>query len=166
MNIKEYYALPTEEKRALMTKWRLVDKFSYNELGEQLGCTRNVIAGICNRFDIRIKDGELGQRSKEGKQKKTGVALSKVHKPIPNRVVNIEPRKPTPIPVAHQIWEALPGTLPIGILPVANGQCRWPIGYRPHTVCGLPTASGSSWCTTHHAIAFKPVPKENRRVRA
>lgn len=163
MNIKEYYALPKEEQRALMTKWRLVDKSSYTELGVALGCTRNVIAGICNRYGIRIKAGELGLRQKRAQQNKVGVAMSKDYKHIPDRKVTLVHRT-APLPTANQIWEALPGTMPIGILPATNGQCRWPIGHRTHTVCGLPTDGGSSYCATHAKVAFMPVVKEKRRV--
>lgn len=33
-------------------------------------------------------------------------------------------------------------------------SCRWPYGDGPFTFCGHPKKGGSSYCVTHHAMAF------------
>lgn len=154
MDYKEFCDLSKDERRVHLDAWRQ-DRLTYKDIAKMLGTTRNTIAGLVYRLDVaKLTPEEISVRQKPKKPPKERSVST-----IPDIKVKIfKPSKP--VPEKTELWQALPGTTPIRLLPAEKGQCRWPIGHRTHTVCGQPTAEGSSWCPTHHAIVFLPAPKE------
>lgn len=163
MTKDEFYALPKDERREAMAKWRNEDKASYADIAKMFGqgTTRNMIAGLCWRLLVKSNDS-LSERQQLHRSKTSNLRPKKVSV-VTERKIHI-PRKTLPIPTDAAIWETLPGVTPVHLRETKNAllQCRWPIGHRTHTVCGLPTIEASPYCEVHSAIAFKPeVKKEN-----
>lgn len=51
-------------------------------------------------------------------------------------------------------FDPLPGTTPIPLMDIQNGQCRWPIGEPFEGYCGQEVEHGS-YCPAHNNIAWK-----------
>jgi hypothetical protein len=66
------------------------------------------------------------------------------------------PRQPEPpadldtMPKANA-WEPLPGTVPVALVDLDRGMCKWPVSEgRPFLFCGCKADEGSTYCPSHY----------------
>jgi GcrA cell cycle regulator len=142
------------------------DGQSASAIGLEIGTTKNSVLGRLRRLGAeqrRLPPSTLGgmaNRAKGKKRREAASALRKARPPAekPERIDygrgNPNAPKAPPIALDGDVWSALPGTSPVGLLGLTGDTCRWPIGERPFTFCGLPPTDGSRYCATHHAKAF------------
>jgi GcrA cell cycle regulator len=110
---------------------------TYIAIAEHFGCTRNAIAGICNRFKF-----ERG--------------------PMPIKVVP-PPKKPSP---AIEVVVAPPPPPPPSppspknklksLVDLEPRDCRWPIGDNEFMFCAEESIEGKPYCLKHCKIAYVP----------
>jgi hypothetical protein len=57
-------------------------------------------------------------------------------------------------------WLRIPGSVPVQLMKVQSGMCRWPIGDPQHfetfLFCGCACSPATSYCSTHEKMAFTP----------
>lgn len=179
-----------KEERAKLVRFYLLDKlWTYGQLANYLGITRNTIAGICNRNGIKIPKhkpkplpaspepagvdnvilfplisrpvrGEAAaEMARKLKAKRTNSAQSAAVQRITGRAIDMDSlfvRDPKPL--REEIWQPLPGSLPITQEDANSRHCRWPVSDDNKMCCGNHVAQGKPYCEAHCAIAYKPAP--------
>lgn len=148
---------------------------SYLQIANLYKTTRNVIAGLLNRY--KAKGGKLVNRrgtsafsrdAKQRKQKAKAALVAARQHPVARRVqIKVVKRAVTPARVATPIRVSRPVVPPpdgLNILDLNDRVCRWPLGEGPYSFCGAPTVlSASGWkvyCGVHNAAAY--IPREKK----
>ncbi len=111
-----------EKLRALWDKG-----LSISSIGEELGVTRNAIAGKAHRLGLKKRQSPIAAK-----------------KQAPKETVIEEP-------------EVLPLRLALRKLNWSRSKCAWPSGDPKHTdfnFCGQPILTGKPYCAAHCAEAF------------
>lgn len=176
----------TTEERAETARFYIKEKgWTYSELANYLGVTRNAIAGMCSRNGIKrttnlnpaprvrpvnpnnVVPFPVAQRPEEG--------LADMAKKIRAKrklndqsmvIVRMAGRKEDNDngqfrdfrPLNADIWRPLEKTTPVHFQNTKTLQCRWPVSEDNHWCCGEPVKEGKPYCPTHSAIAFRPAP--------
>ena len=183
--------LATQKERAEVVRFYIINEgWSYRQLAEHIGVTRNVIAGICNRHGIKTGTStNAASRAAARRQTSTNVvpfrpksalareeAVAEMAKKIKvkrkiseqSMVIAImagkreSPPDYAPPKVDRSVaWLPLPESQPVSIVDANAQHCRWPISEDNHTWCGGHVKHGSIYCTGHHAIAYRPAPPIN-----
>jgi len=152
----------------------------FSEIGRTLGVGRNAAIGRAFRLQRNGVDFPTFP------VKPRAVAQPKPQAPRVSRV----PRAPRPIAtredntghgvhlyisnpprtpwrrVEGDVWQALDGSEPVALVGRAPCQCAWPVGGQGADLiaCGQPVQTGSSYCVTHHRLAWIPLPPKARRM--
>ncbi len=134
----------------------------------QDGITRNAVIGKVHRIGLPNRQPRLADRPKRTNRVPHNTRKSDVNAgALTHKLRSKSDPKflPAPLPPA-EVWHALPGTAPIGLLDLTEKTCRWPIGDdRPFKFCGCPPAHGSPYCATHQASATRVIPVDNYSTR-
>jgi GcrA cell cycle regulator len=151
----------------------------YSEIGRTLGVGRNAAIGRAYRLQ------RAGVEFPVTPAKPRAVAQPKPQAPRVSRV----PRAPRPIAspkentglglwdrspdaqrrawrvVEGDVWQALEGSEPVALVGRAPCQCAWPVDGQGADLmaCGQPVREGSSYCGTHHRLAWIPLKTPHRR---
>lgn len=157
MNITEFYALPVEQRRSLMTEWRLDKGATYLEIADMLGTSRNAVAGLCHRLGVKLGKEQHVKAEQRG-ARRGGIIRRQQLGFTPDRKVKlVKTTKPIPISAA---WRPVEGAEPILLYKTTNkkdhGQCRWPVGgVKDHlVVCGC-EVEAFPYCPEHTALAYR-----------
>jgi len=153
---------PPERIKKALEFWN--QGLTQSEIGDKMGVTKNVIAGISRRanFPLRGNPGghhaHLGPQTERLPEKSRAVRdrdaearrrMERRAMPPPPPVVIAPPPAPEPAPQP---------TIDI-FKPRASTACCWPIG-EPGTksfrFCDDTAISGKPYCQKHHAIAYVP----------
>lgn len=113
---------------------------TYNAIAEQFGCTRNAIAGICNRFKF-----ERGPKTKKvtpppKKPRSSNKVVTAVAAPP-------SPRPPRPLSSRNKLKT---------LVELEPHDCRWPIGDNEFMFCAEESIEGKPYCLKHCKIAYVP----------
>ena len=111
-----------EKLRALWDKG-----LSISSIGEELGVTRNAIAGKAHRLGLKKRQSPIAKKKAPAKE------------------------------VAVQVPEDLPLRLALRRLNWSRSKCVWPTGDPKHTdfnFCGQPILAGKPYCAEHCNEAF------------
>lgn len=145
----------------------ILEGLSAAKIASALGVTRNAVIGKVNRLDLKFA-------RKRGRVQATGAPKPRKVKAQPRRVTL--PALPINRPdivvdakaLKAEAFVPLPDApAPIQMIDLGDmgrvgrpGKCRWPIGENPTLFCGC--ATESAYCTTHHAMAYAPIEKDDR----
>ncbi len=149
----DWTALTGPQKADLIKPLIVEQLMSYSQVARIVGASRVAIAGVVDRNDIKSPFAKE-PRPKPKPRPDPQVRFSRIAptQPIalPADLVDATPLKPG-------AWTALSGSTPVPLHDLEPGQCRWPVGVdSPFLFCGGTALHGKIYCSTHHAIAFKP----------
>jgi len=116
---------------------------SFSQIGAEYDVSRNSIASICARFDIRAN-----VKAKADPVVKPKPAPKVIRTPLP-----IEPE------LIEQLFQGVEPASPAGptLLELGPRSCRWPVDEVErgrHIFCGAPAVTGRVWCAQHFALAY------------
>lgn len=159
---------------------------SYLQIGNLYKVTRNVVAGVLNRY--KGKGGVLvGRRaadvwSRPRKPTKNFVAAKPKPKPkhwsptateadaIRIKPASIEavrevvtPARVAPIRMNKPVVPPPDG---LNLMDLNDHVCRWPLGEGPYSFCGAHVAEKKVYCTVHYAMAYLPPAEKKGRTNA
>lgn len=144
----------TDEQVALLVKLWSDDRLSASQCAKVMKVTRNAVIGKVHRLHLPsrrpAKPGKPGSIPKPRKHHylsvRRRVALKMPLKDPPKiKVVKPEPKRPE-----QPAWTALPGTVPVSLVNLEVGMCKWPIGEdSPYLFCGC-TAANGHYCLEHY----------------
>lgn len=142
------------------------DNMTYSQAATALGApSRLAVAGVVDRAKKTsqpiIPSHSSGRGAVKAKPKKKHAGFHKfVAIPgIPDDVLEA-----AFVPARTDVWEALSGSAPVSIEDHREHTCRWPVGLeRPFLYCGAVALDGGSYCASHAAVAFRPVPPARRK---
>ncbi len=128
---------------------------SANDIGYELGVSRNAIIGKCGRMKINLPQARSGARPNGGRPRA----------PVPKRRVPWRPTN-TAAPKPLQPIAAPPASdaeIPLAqrrtFMQLTEDSCRWPIGDVGDPgffFCGGPSLTGQPYCTRHTKISCQP----------
>lgn len=116
--------------------------WSARQIGAELGVTRCAVIGRADRMDLASR------------------VTTNAYKSGPRP----RPKPPTSLPVAV-VGPDEPIPLHLDMLDIRSGQCQWPYGDGPFTLCGNPSHSGP-YCAFHNAKAYAPKSPSLQRMEA
>lgn len=122
---------------------------SYRQIALQLGASsKNAVAGAVMRFGLIPPKRQGNKKNERSKFYSRNVAVFGKINPVARR-------NPAPVSVK-------PVNLPLS----ASGECQWRDSDDPksRSFCKERTVVGTSWCRTHYAIVYLPVPPSKRRL--
>lgn len=194
-HIVEWYLMNKKERAALVRFYLSEKGWSYSQLAQRLGVTRNVIAGICNRNGIKIgtkqnlvvlpstvdnvvpfplppsppaprREEAVLDMAKKLKAKRKASVQSNAIQRMQGRIEDAASGYVRdPRPLREEVWRPLPGSLPI-ILEDTNAQhCRWPVSEDNKMCCGNRAIEGKVYCEHHNALAYRPAPPLKVKIR-
>lgn len=121
------------------------------------GLTRNSIIGKAHRMDLaaRRPSGPRGQTWSREKRKLTTKTVQRKQSFTKKRTDWTHAPKPPEMKPAKQkpkgeAWEALERVVPVSLLDLGAGQCKWPVTEdSPFLFCGAASTHGP-YCHHHH----------------
>lgn len=134
-------------------KSMLVEGKSHREVGEYFGASRNSIAGVCDRFDIRAET--LTRRpNNHVRNPRAPIATPKTQRNAQTKNVANGDAK------AHTELDARTTGDGVPLVDLSPRQCRWPVGEEAGgrtLFCGAASKpGGGSWCPHHHKLVYSP----------
>jgi GcrA cell cycle regulator len=145
----------TDERMQQLTDlWRagLSCSMIAREMGQ--GLTRNAVIGKVHRMGlpgratvIQLSAGQpRKQRAEESKPRFTKRRRIALGLPAGLPPLKVSLQKPQ-----GEAWEAIPGVVPVSMIDLEAGRCKWPVGREtPFLFCGAP-ATHRHYCDHHHA---------------
>ncbi len=118
------------------------------------GLTRNAVIGKVHRMGlpgrattIQLSAGQpRKQRAVENKPRFTKRRRIALGLPADLPPLKVSLQKPQ-----GEAWEPIPGVMPVSMLDLDVGQCKWPVGKdSPYLFCGAPSTH-RHYCEHHHA---------------
>lgn len=141
---RETWVWTPELVHELTTLWNARD-LSATGIAAKLGVSRNAILGKASRLHLPKRRGQ-SPRSRQP------------DRPKPPRVPRLAVPHPRPAPMLEVVkpngnaWEPLPGTVPLPLVDIRDGQCRWPVSQdAPFLFCACPVQPGKPYCR-HHVL--------------
>lgn len=130
----------THAERVEKTRALVARGLSYNEIGRQLGTTKNAVYGLAHRQKI-VAVNPQGPATVNAQNTKFAAL-----------------KAPAPLPLPPEnYWLPLPGSTPVAVADHHKGQCRWPVGRG--LFCALPVDTLGPYCPAHHAWAWRGLPE-------
>lgn len=181
----QWSEMSRQERTAEVVRLIEYEDMSYGDIAFHFGISRNVIAGVVNRF--KDAGGVLLNRRQTGKNQfysdpvKRGLALSG-QLPLPEtdserakRKAEINAKRSeqakkiaaerkllqavATIPAASRIRPKAAPPQGLSMMELTNDTCRWPKGEGPYSFCGNPThrhADGRAvYCEAHASVAYR-----------
>lgn len=130
---------------------KLHRKLSTYLIADRLGRTKNSIIGRIWRLNLSSHRSWQPEKCRPRPQQ---ARSSKPEVVMQHRKPQSAP-KPPQAPPPESVWQPLEGIQPVLFIDLDHEHCRWPVegGY-----CGCQRSDGSSYCSTHRAIAGSPAP--------
>lgn len=168
----------TEERIARLKELH-AKGFSMQAMAEELGTTRNAIAGKLHRLGVRVRRTPLTEeeieartalRREQDAERKRRKRAKKAERRNVLRLVRANSNS-TVLRMLDTITSEVGKLREVNILPhnvaltdLTDHDCRYPYGEGEFLFCGHTKQDGSSYCPAHTALCFKPV--ESRGVAA
>lgn len=136
------------------------ERASVREIAHAIGggLTRNAVLGKAHRM-------KLGSHTPvfiKAKKARHATHPIKLHKQQPMRAPNMLDSIPIePVRISAAAWTPLPGTVPVPLVDLERGQCKWPCSDgSPFMFCGQPALADHPYCEHHtRRAAGPPQPK-------
>lgn len=117
---------------------------------------------IAVRFGLELtKCSVIGRARRLGLQKLIAPTVKKASKPKSVRTKARSKVSLPPIPLATLRCAEVDPLL-VRLVDLAPCACRYPYGDQTILFCGQPAQPGSSYCPSHHALCWTPVPSRIR----
>ena len=126
----------------------MLDGMSWQEIGDQVGRTKNAIASLCRRV---VYPAYPGLQEQLGRHPRPPGAMPRKSKPQVVRLPRpLAHRGLTVVPMPEPALVAAPMTL------VQLHQCQWPTtqGRRHQFLCREPVVLGQPYCDGHCRVAY------------
>lgn len=144
-DLPDYLTLSRDEREAIILP-PYINGASAGQISLMLhNASRNAIIGAITRA---IDGGRVERRFYARPVRKARVPRSRQSTTVKMFIPDAEP-----VMIATTAWDALPGTMPVSLVELETGMCKWPLD--GHLFCGAP-AEGV-YCPTHHRMAYKAV---------
>jgi hypothetical protein len=141
-----------ERDEELRRMWD-VEGLSSGDIAYVMDTTRNAVISRANRLHLSKRDSKkTAPRLKPRKPRK--------HRDITTYFRRHQKQLPllsVPLPgdtraMRGDAWAPLPGSLPVSLIGLERGMCRWPVTEStPHLFCGL--ACDGPYCIHHHELS-------------
>lgn len=162
----EFAKLSKKAKADLLTQFKFEQGLTYKQIGVLIGKSRGAVAGYCDRLGIHDADRKEDSMTTPVIPK----AIADQLRAEPNSRHGLEPGRirkrkldGNTYNANHAVWQPISGNaIPVSIMDAGKHQCRWPIGDRTHTVCGVNAATGP-YCEYHTSIAYNEDAHASRR---
>lgn len=150
------WAEMTNQQRSEAVMARLLDGRSAMDIALDLGAkSRNVIIGHIDRHipkDRRPKRTRAFNRPPKPAREPRPPRERKA-RPAPRKEISLIPVDATPIGKYDAAFRALPGTSPVTLVNLENGQCRWPVDIDGKTLfCGCGVVENKNYCAIHNEM--------------
>lgn len=149
MTKEEYNKLSIFDRIKAIEKAGSTGELTFSEIADELGVTKNTIAGMVWRYKINVV------RRKVAKEKppKSNVpvpisAIAATPAPVVPKLIKVDELRKTL--AKSDLWLPLPGSKPIKLMDAKPKEgCRWLVGY--HQYCNEP---GYPFCAVHSRHAY------------
>ena len=126
--------------------------FIAREMG--LGVTRNAVIGKVHRMGLpgraTVIQLSAGQPRKH-RAVETKLRMTKRRRVALGQPADLPPLRRSFEKPQGEAWEPIPGVVPVSLLDLEAGQCKWPVGKEaPYLFCGAASSKGH-YCAHHHA---------------
>jgi len=155
----------TDKEKSIVTMWN--KNMSGQEIGDELGITRNAVMGILNR--LRLK-GVVGYKVKPKTYRKRSQKPVEAPKPIapPKAPPKPKPqpaRNPDQLVMAVLEDRSLPPHGPVTLMKLHHRSCRYIVSDvkgAETLFCGRMKTTGA-YCAEHHQLCYVPsIPKKKK----
>ena len=160
----------TPERDAELIRLRH-EGFSFSEIGRTLGLSRNAVIGRACRLrwaGVEFPATPTKPREVVAKPKREPRVRVRAPRPVATPAENsgkgVWDRSPAAERrawrvVEGDVWRPLDDTQPVPLVGRAPCQCAWPVGGQGADLmaCADPVQTGSSYCATHHRLAWIPL---------
>jgi GcrA cell cycle regulator len=115
-------------------------------IGAHLGVSRSAVLGKARRLHLALRRGD--RERKPHTETKVPRVPRAPKEPKPSQ------RAPLFARPEGNAWDPVPGTVPLPLLDLQRGQCKWPVSQdAPFLFCAAPAEEGRPYCAHHHLWA-------------
>lgn len=118
------------------------------------GATRNSVIGKVHRLKLAGRDTTeqlaRGPAPHSGRGPDRKLRITKARRIALVKPLKLAAPKKAKEKPRGEAWEPIPGMVPVSLIDIERGQCRWPVGNdAPHLFCGAHADHGP-YCRHHH----------------
>lgn len=150
----------TPEREAELTR-RWGEGASAGIIAKAFGLSRDSVIGKVRRLKLPKRVTTTRKPSGHAQLSAKYRAAKKPQKPKliapPKPIAQVAAEANADLLVAnHTAFHPLLGSMPVPLVDLEDGMCKWPVGDAPMLFCGLTTPRGAHYCMTHRAVATRP----------
>lgn len=138
----------TDEKVAQLTELWNVTGLSAVEIAARLGLvSRSAVLGKARRIGLAKRRGVTPRIPHPDSLKP-----KRPPRAVPAGARQHRPKPEVPFKPQGSAWEPVPGVVPLPLLDLKSGQCKWPVSQdAPFLFCAAPVEPGAPYCP-HHVL--------------